>query len=125
MLVIWGLEYSIVFWVGNCVYSLFNSPLFPSMIAWADKYVKMTAVAIAIIDVATGLSMFSFTWLAGYFFQQNGAQAVLYLSMGGGVVTTITLVVLQILASYHGNRFDETEEEGTTEHMEHDDQVDA
>ena len=112
MLLIWGLESVIIFWVGSCVFNTFSSPCFPSVLAWADKYVKMTAVAVALVDISTGTGSFIFAWLAGYVFQykENGAQWVLYLSTGCGVVMTLVMIALQILASCHGNRFETSED---------------
>jgi hypothetical protein len=102
---VWGLQIVTVFWVGNCAFGLFFSPLFPSVLAWSDKYVKMTGVAFGLVNVSQGVSGFIFTWLSGYLLQYKGIPFLLYFSVGCGVVTTIILIILQVLGSFHGNRF--------------------
>ena len=106
ILVVWGLEFMTLYWVGICLYNGFSSPLFPSVIAWADKYVKMTGVALALVNIATGVSTFIFTYCAGYVFdyKSNGAAWVMYLSMGCSVVMGLLMVAMQILGSCHGSR---------------------
>ena len=110
-LLLWGLEYAVVYWVATCVFNTFSSPLFPSVLAWADKYVQMTAVAVAVVDVATGIGALVFTWLAGYVFdyKTNGAAWILYLTLGCTVAMTLFMVAMQILGSCHGNRFESSE----------------
>jgi hypothetical protein len=105
-LLFWGLEYVIVYWVASCVFNTFSSPLFPSVLAWADKYVKMTAVAVALVDVATGTGAFVFAWLAGYVFEYkaDGAKWVLYLSTGCSFAMAMFMTMLQVLGSCHGSR---------------------
>jgi hypothetical protein len=106
ILVVWGLDSSTMYWVGICMYNGFSSPLFPSGIVWADRYVKMTAVAVALVNIATGVSTFVFTYIAGYLFdyKTNGSAWVVYLSLGCSIAMAVLMVAMQVLGSYHGSR---------------------
>ena len=121
VLVLLGLQNVTAYWVGSCAFNMFSSPLFPSVLAWADKYVQMTAVAVAVVDVATGIGSFVFAWLAGYVFhyKEQGALWVLYLSLGCGITMSLLMILLQICGSCHGNRFDRVRNEEQEEEREY------
>ena len=114
----WGLHSAIVFWVGNCFLSLFNAPLFPTAMAWSDRYVQMTAIAVGLIDIGTGIGSFIFNWLTGYLIQYKSNESAMYVGMGAVFTFTVLAVLLQALASWRGQRFEKVmSEQNITEEV--------
>ena len=81
-----------------------TGPTYPSVMAWADRYIEATGVVISVIDVGLGLGGFASLWTSAYLYDEYGAVAIFLL----GLVLAITLIAiilpLQIVSHVHGDR---------------------
>ena len=105
ILAIWAATNVTVLWVFTCSYGLFLSPLFPTALVWANQYVQMTAMGVAVGYVGSAVGGMIYQWLTGYLFEYHGPVTLMYVLFGCSVNLAVIFVVLQVLGSKHGNRF--------------------
>lgn len=106
-MVLVGLNSKLNFWLTMCFYGIFTGPVFPSGMAWCDRYVQMTATAFAVLDIGIGVGLFFFSWLYGYLLNKHPDNVVViyYVGLGCAVLSLILLVIMQIRGSLHGDRY--------------------
>ena len=100
-----GLQHKTWLWVFTCLYQFFAAPIWPSGYSWADKYIVVYAVVLAIIELGCGVAGFGITWLTGYLYTYVSPESSMYLTVLFSLTLFLWLIVGQIVASRHGSRF--------------------
>jgi hypothetical protein len=91
-------------WVFVCLFGFFAGPIYPCGMAWADQYVEMTALGVAVIDFGIGLGSVTGTWLTGYLFTYFGPIYPMYLSTVCAASLLVLVTAAQIVGSCNGKR---------------------
>ena len=127
---IWGLNSTVFLWIFATLFGFFAGPIYPGGLAWMNKYMDVSAVAIAVLDLGVGVGALVFPWASGYLYQHKHARDVIYLSLGANVFLLLILTMAQIIVCIRGdtsqinvgtgqgeegNREEEDEEEGVNE----------
>ncbi len=99
------------FWIMTCLNGFFSGPTYPSGIAWMNKYITVSAVAVAVLDLGVGTAILTFSWLSGYVYQYYAKIDLIYLSGAGCLWLLLLLTIAQIAVLIHGR-----DTGGTTEH---------
>ena len=93
-----------VLWIFNCMFGSVLSPLFPASLAWANFYIKMTAMMTALAFIASAAGAFVFSWLSGYLFEYTGPQSIMYIILGYAVTASIVFVMMYMVGRKKGKR---------------------
>lgn len=101
-----GVDNKTVMYVGTAFYAFSCAPLWPGGFAWLDKYIIVYGIVVALATVGAGLAGFGIQWLNGYLYDYVEEESIFYTSTIASMVTIVFAVVMQILASRHGNRHD-------------------
>ena len=109
LLAVIALNGPIEFWVLSGMCGLWCGPAYPSIVAWANNYLEVHGYIMAIIDLGIGAGTFISSWLCGYLFEYYGSVYVFYLCAAGSGLVLMVLLPLQITASKHGDRYQNTE----------------
>ncbi|XP_064600759.1 sodium-dependent glucose transporter 1C-like [Liolophura sinensis] len=99
-----AVETKTLLWVFSCLYSAASAPLFPSGTAWADRYIKVSGIIIAVFDVGFGVAGFIFQSLAGHLFTRYNPNSLLYLSLGSAVVLCLLMISMKLVGGCQGDR---------------------
>jgi FHS family Na+ dependent glucose MFS transporter 1 len=91
-------------WVFVSLFGLFAGPIYPSGMAWANQYVEMTAMGVAVIDFGIGIGAAVTPWLCGYLLTYVGPMYPIYFSMLCAAALLVLATVTQILGSCNGRR---------------------
>ncbi|XP_013406115.1 sodium-dependent glucose transporter 1-like [Lingula anatina] len=100
-----GYKNEIVFWIFNALLGLFLAPVFPSGVSWANRYLDMSGIAVAIVLLGASGGGFVYQWITGALFDAIGPNALMYVMTGDGLLLAQSYVTLQIIASRQGDRF--------------------
>ena len=94
--------------VGFCVFSVlfgfFRSPLFPTAIAWGNRYMEVTAMVVGLMNIGVGFGGMIIQWLTGYLFQNHGQLTLLHSSLVLSILILFIYVIMQFIAFKHGTR---------------------
>ena len=105
-LALFGLSSHLAFWLTMCAFGFTAGPVYPSGMAFIDRYITMTPAAFSILDIGIGIGALFSTWLTGFIFQRETSVDLFYVSLGCGVGITVVLIIMQILGSINGDRYD-------------------
>ena len=97
-------KHSAALWFSNCLFGAVLSPLFPSCLAWANFYIKMSAKITALAFTAAAVGSFGFSWLSGYLFEYKGPSSLMYLMLGYAVTALSVFMVTFLVAKRKGQR---------------------
>ena len=100
-----------VLWVCVCVSGVFVGPCYPSGLAWANRYMVVTATGVTVLSIGAGVSDLSFLPGVGSTIDKLGISAMTYFTLGFGVVVCALPFVMQGVACTRGDRFEREEEE--------------
>ena len=105
------------FTIGVLVFAFVSGPMFPSGMSWMDRYLRMNNMAYALISAGNSVGGFFFSWLAGQLFEKRSGSmlAIFYLSLASCLLAFVVTIVMQVLASRRGDRFDVGEHLDTTD----------
>lgn len=98
-----------VIWIFSCVSGFFVGPLYPSGIAWANRYITMTGVAYTITLVGGSLAGVSFTVAIGWFFEHKGPGAFMAFVLGYSALACFLAVCLHLVARTRGDKYEREE----------------
>ena len=87
-----------------------RSPLYPTTVAWGNRYMEITAMVIGLMNIGSGLGGLVIQWLTGYLFQNAGPRTLLYSSLSLTFIVAFIYVIMQYTAYQHGTRPTATEE---------------
>lgn len=68
----------IALWIGALTFGFFNGPIFPTLLAFAERRMTMSGDASRWFFVGTGAGGMSIPWLLGQLFASAGAQSVMW-----------------------------------------------
>jgi len=104
-----------VLWASVCVAGIFIGPCYPSGLAWANRYMTVTAVGVTVLSIGAGVSDLTFLPAVGSTVDSVGISAMTAFALGFGVVCAALPIAMQGVACTRGDRFEreEAEEDGT------------
>ena len=105
-LVLWGLTSQTLFWCTVTVFGFTAGPIYPSGMAFIDRYLTMTPLAFSLLDIGIGVGAVLSNWLTGFMYEHHGAQLLFNVSLACGVAITVTLAAMQITGYRHGDRYE-------------------
>ena len=103
--VLFGLSTKLVFVVLLCLCSFFMSPVYPSVMAWTDRYIEVSGLVVAVIDTGIGVGALISTYISGVIFQRFGAQSLFYFALTCASLVLVVLTSMQIGGGIHGDRY--------------------
>ena len=99
-----GLNSFTLLWVFLCAFGVATGPNYPSVMAWADRYIQVTGFVMVVIDLGIGLGGFAATWAAGQVYDNYPLQAMFFFSLIAASVMAVILIPLQVASCHHGDR---------------------
>lgn len=97
------------FWVLSMTFGFFKSPLFPSCLGWANRYIDLNSMTIMCVNIGSSTGGMLVQWLTGYLFEYYGPNSFLYLIAAYSVAIFILFVVMHLVASHHGGKYSRAE----------------
>ena len=104
-----GMSSAIALAVTSCLLNFMLDPIYPSIMAWADRFIIVTGSVVAIIDIGIGLGEFVALFIAGVFFQNRGSQSILTLCFLLTALVVLVYIPLQAVSWRHGDRHEHIE----------------
>ena len=106
-----------VLWACACVSGIFIGPCYPSGLAWANRYMVVTATGVTVLSIAAGVCDLTFLPAVGSTIDSIGISAMTIFVLGFGVVCCALPVVMTLVACYRGDRFErEGDDAGQSAH---------
>lgn len=103
----------LVLWVTVCVSGVFIGPCYPSGLAWANRYMVVTATGVTVLSIGAGVCDLTLLPAIGNAIDSMGISAMTYFTLGFGVVVCVMPFLMQGVACTRGDRFErEANEEG-------------
>ena len=106
---------TIVVWTFSCVSGFFVGPLYPSGIAWANRYLTMTGLAYTITLIGGSLAGVSFTVAIGWYFEHRGPGAFWYFVLGYSMIACATAVCMHLVARTRGDKYERERDDNDEE----------
>ena len=106
LMAFWGHKSVTGFWTCSVLVVFFRDPIWPSAMTWADKYVVLFDIVVGLSDMSSKTSDALFAWLIGYMYEYVSMESMFYLSAAWGVVLCVLLVIMHLIATRHGSRYD-------------------
>lgn len=98
-----------VLWVCVCFSGILIGPCYPSGLAWANRYMIVTATGVTILSTGAGISDISFLFTIGYFIRSLGIHVMTSFILGFGILICIMPIVMMSTACQQGDRFEREE----------------
>lgn len=95
-----------VVWAFAGVSGFFVGPLYPTGIAWANRYLNMTGIAYTITLLGGGLAGLSFTVAIGYLFEHEGPKPMLYFVLGYSILSCALAISMHLVARTRGDKYE-------------------
>ena len=102
---IFAAENQVAYWALIQPLGFFESPMWPSMMAWADYHIELTGVGMTLMLFAGGIGGICHLQLIGYLYKHKGPRTFLYQVLGLGSISLILATILTVIGAQHGNRF--------------------
>lgn len=100
-----------VLWICVCISGLMIGPCYPSGLAWANRYIVVTATGVTVLSVGAGVSDLSFLSTIGYFVEKMGVSVMTTFVLGYGVLVCVFPIIMQSVACTRGDRFEREDQE--------------
>ncbi|XP_077995935.1 sodium-dependent glucose transporter 1A-like [Glandiceps talaboti] len=117
LLAIFGGTVVEVLWGATILLGVSMATVFPSIILWADRYIKLTGKRIATFTMAASSSEIVLPLLFGFLTETFSIMMIMYMTLGLTVLTLISYIILQIIGSCHGERSRESEHETRSDNI--------
>ncbi|XP_077996415.1 sodium-dependent glucose transporter 1A-like [Glandiceps talaboti] len=104
VLAIWADSVTLVLWVGAISYAVSMASVWPALITWAERYIKVNGKATALFLVAVSFTYLFYPWLVGILIGQYSIMSMMYLLLSLSVGSLIMFGILQTVASKCGRR---------------------
>ena len=95
-----------VLWACVCISGILIGPCYPSGLAWANRYILITATGVTVLSVAAGVSDLSFLSTIGSYVEDMGIHVMTSFFLGYGVIVSILPIIMQSVACTRGDRFE-------------------
>ncbi|XP_077978945.1 uncharacterized protein LOC144434368 [Glandiceps talaboti] len=99
-----GSTNSSILWSATVGLGLCMASIFPAAIAWAERYILLTGKATASFFIASSIAGIVIPWFLGLLFSVKGITVLMPLLMGLAIVLFLLFIILQLMASRHGER---------------------
>lgn len=96
-------------WVGVSSLGFFSGPLIPSVFAWANRYIDLTAAAQMSPSMGAAVGELVIMAAVGYSFQNYGPYTIWTFQLVLACGVCLTTIGMQLIANAHGDRFGEHE----------------
>lgn len=93
------------FWILTMSFGFFKSPLFPSCLGWANRYIDMNSMTIMCVNVGSSTGGMLVQWLTGYLFEYHGPKTFLYLIVSYSAAIFVLFLVMDRVASANGDKY--------------------
>ena len=98
-----------VLWVAISSLGFFSGPLIPSVFAWANRYIDLTAAAQMSPSMGAAAGELVIMTAVGYSFQNYGAYTIWTYQLALAGSLCVLTIAMQLIANAHGDRFGEHE----------------
>lgn len=102
-----GFKVEMCFWFLVCILGVFMGPNYPSVMAWADRYIEATGFVVAIIDTGIGAGAFIAFLGGGLVLQRLDAQWLFYLCSVSTAFVLALFLPMQVVSSKRGDRHEQ------------------
>jgi FHS family Na+ dependent glucose MFS transporter 1 len=99
---------AVPFWIFSSTLGFFKSPLFPSCLGWANRYMEISAMTIMCVNVGSSAGGMIVQWLTGYLFEYYGPRSFVYILAGYSFMICLIFIIMHIVAKRHGERYSGT-----------------
>ncbi|XP_077995934.1 sodium-dependent glucose transporter 1A-like [Glandiceps talaboti] len=110
LLAIFGGTVVEVLWGATILLGISMATVFPSIMSWADRYIKLTGKRMATFIMAAAVSEMVLPLLLGFLISTFSVMMLMYVTLGITLSTAICFIILQIMGSWHGERSKEIED---------------
>ena len=101
-----GTRGPLALWIIMPCLAVFIAPLFPSGIGWANYHINVTGLAITVFLLGGSFGGVSYMKLIGYLYDNYGPMTFIYTLLGYGGAAFVIAVLMNIIGSQHGSRFE-------------------
>ena len=98
----------IPFWVLTSTMGFFKSPLFPSCLGWANRYMEISSMTIMCVNVGSSAGGMIVQWLTGYMFEYYGPRSFVFILGGYSLMICILFIIMHVVTTRQGERYSET-----------------
>lgn len=98
-----------IIWAFSCASGFFVGPLYPTGIAWANRYITMTGVAYTITLIGGSLAGVSFTVAIGWLFEHKGPGPFMAFVLGYSVLACFLAICMHLVARTRGDKYEREE----------------
>lgn len=99
-----GTHCKLNFWLTLCFYAFVSGPFTPSLLAWSNQYLTLTATLCGVLDIGIATGAFVYNWLCGYLLSYYDVSILYYLATATATASLLLLILLQLRGSFHQNR---------------------
>ncbi|XP_077996296.1 sodium-dependent glucose transporter 1C-like [Glandiceps talaboti] len=110
LLVIFGDTSLSVVWGASILLGLSLATVFPSAISWAECYIKLTGKAMSTFTMAAATSEMILPYVLGLLFDAYNVMMLMYMTLALSLSSTFVYIIMQIIASCHGERYQEIQQ---------------
>ncbi|XP_077995933.1 sodium-dependent glucose transporter 1C-like [Glandiceps talaboti] len=110
LLAIFGGTVVEVLWGATILLGVSLATVFPSIMLWADRYIRLTGKRMATFIMAASVSEMVLPLLLGFLLATVSIMMLMYVTLGMTLSTAICFIILQIMGSWHGERSKEIED---------------
>ncbi|XP_067929707.1 major facilitator superfamily domain-containing protein 4A-like [Watersipora subatra] len=101
-----------------CVSGFFVGPLYPTGIAWANRYITLTGVGYTLTLLGGAAAGVSFTVAIGWFFENTGPQPMLYFVVGYSALACSLAIFMHLVARTRGDKYERERRNRTSDTVE-------
>lgn len=113
----------LVLWSCVCISGFLIGPCYPSGLAWADRYMIVTATGVTVLSIAAGVSDLSFLPIVGSFIDSMGIGVMTSFVLSFGVAICALPIAMTLVGRIRGDRFERESEEN--EEVEYEEETEA
>ncbi|XP_067930457.1 sodium-dependent glucose transporter 1A-like [Watersipora subatra] len=107
-----------IIWIFACVSGFFVGPLYPTGIAWANRYITLTGVGYTLTLLGGAAAGVSFTVAIGWFFENTGPQPMLYFVVGYSALACSLAIFMHLVARTRGDKYERERRNRTSDTVE-------
>uniref|UniRef100_A0ABM0GL10 Sodium-dependent glucose transporter 1-like n=1 Tax=Saccoglossus kowalevskii TaxID=10224 RepID=A0ABM0GL10_SACKO len=99
LLAAFGDQNMYILWGASILLGISMGSVFPSGLAWAERYIELTGKATSVFVIGAASSEMAFPWLLGYLIKTFSVSTLMYVILSLSLSTTIVYIIMQIIAS--------------------------
>ncbi|XP_074660196.1 sodium-dependent glucose transporter 1-like [Tubulanus polymorphus] len=98
-------SYSVSMWIGTAMLGVGMASIFPTGIAWAERYINVTSKVAAWFVMAAALGEMALPVLTGFLFEKKTPMFLVYVPFAASLACCVAYIIMQNLASNHGEKY--------------------